>query len=48
MGEGVAKEKRKVSHVSLLEEHRLESSEWFNYLRMDERTFLELLHMVTL
>ncbi|XP_068249076.1 uncharacterized protein [Palaemon carinicauda] len=36
------------SHTNLLEELRLkEPQDWFNYLRMDEDTFLELLSMVT-
>lgn len=35
------------SHVNLLTELKLEPGDWFNYLRMDEETYLELLHLVT-
>ena len=36
------------SHSNLLQELRLnEPQDWFNYLRMNEETFLELLSMVT-
>ena len=39
--------RQKFSHISLLEELRLESDDWFNYLRMDHDTYLELLSAVT-
>lgn len=39
--------RRHFSHVNLLEELRLEPGDWFNYLRMDEATYLELLTLVT-
>lgn len=40
--------KRKIfSHVNLLAELKLEPGDWFNYLRMDEETYLELLTLVT-
>lgn len=35
------------SHIQLLEELRLEPDDWWNYLRMDEDTYVELLHLVT-
>ncbi|VEN44067.1 unnamed protein product, partial [Callosobruchus maculatus] len=36
------------SHINLLEELRLEPGDWYNYLRMDEETYLELLNSVAL
>lgn len=39
--------RRKFSHVNLLNELRLEPGDWFNYLRMDEEVYLELLTLVT-
>lgn len=38
--------RRQFSHVNLLNELRLEPGDWFNYLRMDEETYLELLSLV--
>jgi hypothetical protein len=34
------------SHVNLLTESKLASKEWYNYLRMDEETYLQLLSLV--
>lgn len=39
--------RKQFSHVNLLCELRLEPGDWFNYLRMDEETYLELLTLVT-
>ena len=36
------------SHVNLLEELRLYPKDWFNYLRMSEEVYLQLLTFVTL
>jgi hypothetical protein len=36
-----------MSHGQLLKELRLEPKDYSNYIRMDERTYLELLAMVT-
>lgn len=35
------------SHINLLSELRLESNDWFNYLRMDEERYRNLLSLVT-
>lgn len=37
----------KYTHVNLLNELKLEPEDWFNYLRMDEETYNELLKIVT-
>lgn len=39
--------RQQFSHVNLLAELKFEKDDWFNYLRMDEETYLELLHLVT-
>lgn len=36
-----------LSHVPLMDELRAETTDWFNYLRMSESTYLELLGLVT-
>lgn len=38
--------KNSFSHIHLLNELKFESEDWFNYLRMDEATYLELLNLV--
>ena len=35
------------SHTRLLEDLRIQPKDWFNYLRMDEETYLKLLSIVT-
>ena len=35
------------SHVNLMKELKLEKGDWFNYMRMDHETYLELLHQVS-
>ena len=35
------------SHTKLLQELRMESSDWRNYLRMDQATYFELLALIT-
>lgn len=35
------------SHVNLINELKLEPDDYRNYLRMDENTYLELLHLIT-
>lgn len=40
--------KRKIfSHINLLNELKIHPVDWFNYLRMDEHTYFELLNLVT-
>ena len=39
--------RQELSHLNLLNELRLEPEDWFNYLRMDEETYMELLQIVT-
>lgn len=39
--------RKRFSHINLLEELRLQPEDWFNYLRMDEGTYLELLKAVS-
>lgn len=34
------------SHINLLDELRFEPGGWFNYLRMDNEPYLDLLHSV--
>lgn len=36
-----------LSHINLLNELRMEPTDWQNYLRMDEATYLELLMLVS-
>ena len=36
-----------LSHTSLMEELRLEPTDWFNYLRMDEANYRQLLALLT-
>ena len=36
----------KRSHVNLLSDLRLEPTDWNNYLRMDEATYFEILHII--
>jgi hypothetical protein len=40
-------EKADLSHLNLLKELLFEPSDWSNYLRMNEETFLELLQLIT-
>ena len=35
-----------LSHINLLKELKLEPGDWYNYLRMDSETYLELLQKV--
>lgn len=41
------KKRRTYSHTNLLTELRLEVDDYRNYLRMDENTYIQLLHLVT-
>ena len=41
------KKRDQFSHTILLNELRLEPEDWFNYMRMNEETYLELLNYVT-
>ncbi|XP_071051271.1 putative nuclease HARBI1 [Onthophagus taurus] len=41
------KKRKQYSHANLLNELRLEVDDYRNYLRMDENTYIELLHLVT-
>ena len=36
-----------LSHINLLKYLKLEPGDWYNYLRMDSETYLELLQKVT-
>lgn len=38
--------REKFTHINLLNELKLEPEDWFNYLRMDEATYSELLKIV--
>lgn len=40
-------QRKTFSHINLLNELKLNPGDWFNYLRMDENTYLELLKAVT-
>ena len=35
-----------LSHINLLKDLTLEPGDWYNYLRMDNETYLHLLHLV--
>lgn len=39
--------REKFSHINLFNEVKLDPRVWFNYLRMDEHTYFELLNLVT-
>ena len=39
--------RNELSHECLLNELKLEPGDWFNYVRMDEKTYMELLFMVS-
>lgn len=39
--------REKFTHINLLNELKLEPEDWYNYLRMDESTYLELLKIIT-
>jgi hypothetical protein len=39
-------ERQKFSHINLLTELKFEKQDWFNYLRMDEVTYLMLLQTI--
>jgi hypothetical protein len=40
-------QRKRCSHINLLEELRLEPDDWRNYLRMDEEPCIQLLQLVT-
>lgn len=39
--------RNQLSHLNLLQELKIEKADWFNYLRMDESTYLMLLKLVS-
>ncbi|KAG8187109.1 hypothetical protein JTE90_004855 [Oedothorax gibbosus] len=39
--------RRQHTHLNLLQELRLEPSDWRNYLRLDEKAYFQLLRLVT-
>lgn len=39
--------RKQYSHINLMNELKFHPQDWFNYLRMDEETYLELLNLVT-
>lgn len=39
--------REKFTHINLLNELKLDPGDWFNYLRMDEATYFDLLKRVT-
>ena len=41
------RKRQKYSHVNLMKELALEKDDWFNYMRMDHDTYLELLSQVS-
>ena len=41
------RKRQKYSHVNLMKELAIEKDDWFNYMRMDHDTYLELLRQVS-